>query len=333
VALSNLATLYFDMGEIGYALDQWREVAALRRAQGDGAGEARTLSFTGQALAASGDPAAALEVYRRALPLHREAGDRRGEADTLNGMGAAYAALGDSDRALASFEAALALAREIEERRIEAYALQGIGGIGEHRGDPAAALELHRQALAIRRAVGHRGDQADSLARIADLQRRGGDLEAARATIEQALELIEELRTEVVRDDLRQSFFASRRDYYDFYLGVLLDLHRASPDAGWDAEALAAAERARARGLLDLLGEGLGGLRQGVDAELLAEEREAAEKLSAAERRSVAVLSGGHDAAAAEQADTAVAAALRAYRDVRGRLRAVSPRYTALTQP
>ncbi len=330
---NNLGTVYFTLGDLEAALAQWRRVVEIRHEMGDQAGEARALSHIGDALADRGEARAALDSYRKALPLLVASGDRRGEADTRTSLGAVYAALGEPDRALEEHRRALELARAVEARRIEGFALAAMGAVREAQGDRPAALALQRQALAVRREIGNRGDQADSLARLAHLERAGGDLAAARADVEEALEIVESQRTKVAREDLRLSYFAAKRDYYDLYVGVLMDLHRADPAGDWADLALAAAERARARSLLDLLGEELAGLREGVDPDLLDAEREAARRLDAAERRRETLLAGAHDEAEAARAEDEVGTLLARYREVRAELRTRSPRYAALTQP
>ena len=66
---------------------------------------------------------------------------------------------------------------------------------------------------------------------------------------------------------------ARSRDRYDLLIAILMDLEEKEPGHGWLAEALHASERAKARGLVDLLAEARINLREGVDESLLAEER------------------------------------------------------------
>lgn len=331
--VNNLGTLYFSLGDFDEAIAQWRQLAELRRGLGDTAGEARAVGFIGQAHAAAGDPRAALGAFEKALAAAASAGVQRAEADLSKWLGDAWRNLGEPARALEYYRRARDLAREIEEPRTEAFALEGIALDLERRGDTEGALDHHRQALAIRRRIGQRGDEAESLARIADLLRRRGDLVAAHATIGEALERIEALRVEVARPDLRQTFFSNRRDAYDFAVATELALDRERPGQGWAEAALATAERARARGLLDLLAESRIDLKEGVDPALVAAEREAGRALAAAERHRVELLAGPHDPDEAARRDDAVSRRAAEWKDLQGRLRAASPRFAALTDP
>ena len=74
-------------------------------------------------------------------------------------------------------------------------------------------------------------------------------------------------------------------------------LHAQTPSAGFDAAALQAAERTRARVLLESLIEARADIRQGVDTRLLERERSLQRKLDAASERVSRGLSGKSTAA------------------------------------
>ncbi|MFY9821861.1 MAG: CHAT domain-containing protein, partial [Thermoanaerobaculia bacterium] len=152
-----------------------------------------------------------------------------------------------------------------------------------------------------------------------------GDLPGAQAAVEQGIERVESLRGTSASQDLRAAFLASKQQLYAFEVDLLMERYRRQPGAGWDAQALAAAERARARGLLDLLAESGADLRRGVDPALLARADAADRRVSEADR-----LRGQHRSLEAEQAlRQALADADRAQTE----LRLASPAYAALTQP
>jgi hypothetical protein len=67
---------------------------------------------------------------------------------------------------------------------------------------------------------------------------------------------------------------ASARQVHELNIEILQCLHGEQPASGFDAAAFRAAERGRARSLLEVLGESGVGIRRGVDAALLSRERE-----------------------------------------------------------
>lgn len=105
---------------------------------------------------------------------------------------------------------------------------------------------------------------------IADLERGRGNLEESLKQIQAAIEIIENLRTTDTNKDLQSTYFASVQGHYQFYIGLLMQLHRKYPSKGYNADALNASERSHARGLVELLAEANANIRKGVDPKLLA---------------------------------------------------------------
>lgn len=97
--------------------------------------------------------------------------------------------------------------------------------------------------------------------------------------------------------------------------------------------AFSASERARARSLLDLLNEARVDVRQGVDPVLLARERDLQATLNAKAEAQTKLLSGKHSEREAAAAAKEIDAVTTEYREVEASIRAVSPRYAALTRP
>src|SRR5919202_6253177 len=112
-----------------------------------------------------------------------------------------------------------------------------------------------------------------------------------------------------------------------------MQLQKKAPSMGYDALALHASERARARSLLELLTEANANIRQGVEPKLLQQERTLHQKLDAVEKRRIE-LSNKKDTQAQVQAlEKETATLLADYRQVQAEIRRTSPRYAALTQP
>ena len=371
--LDNIGAAYSSYGDLQKALEYFNQALPLRRAAGDPRGEANTLNNIGILYWKSGDLQKALEYLNQALPLRRSTGDRPGEVSTLHNIGIVQHSLGDSQKALEYYNQALTLARTVGDRWIEAYTLQQIGSVYGSLGDWQKALEYLNQALPLRRAVadplgegvtlsqigvsysslgkreealkyleqalslhravGDRIHEATTLQEIARVQSDLGRLDEARVQIEAALKIIESTRSSFVSQQLRTSFSASSQDFYQFYIDLLMRLHRSQPSAGHEATALQASEMARARSLLDILTESRADIRQGVDPALLERERNAQRQLSAAAERLSRLLGGKHTEEEEKAARQEVEVLVSEYQEVEAEIRAKSPRYAALTQP
>ena len=331
--LNNIGLVYFSLGEPQKALDYYSQALPLLRAVGDRRGEAYTLHNIGNVYGDLSENQKALDYYSQSLLLKRAIGDRSGEALTLNNIGLIYAALGNPQKALDYYSQTLQLQLVVGDRRGQASTLNNIGKVYLTLGQEQKALDYFNQALPLRRAVEDRNGEAITLASIARVHRDRGDLVEAREQIESALNIVESLRAKVVSQELRASYFASKRDYYEFYIDLLMRLHRRHSAEGYDVAALQASERARARSLLEILTEARADIRQGVDPALIERERSLQQQLSAKADRLTRLLSGSHTKEQAEAARKELEGNLAQYQEVQSQIRASSPRYAALTQP
>src|SRR5215475_3051267 len=145
--------------------------------------------------------------------------------------------------------------------------------------------------------------------------------------------MIESLRTNIDSQELRASYLASRQEFYEAYIDVLMQMHKQNPAAAFAAAALAVSERARARSLLELLKESRADIRQGVDGSLLERERSLQQRLNARAAAQVSLLNRKHTPEQADVAAKEIASITDEYEEVQAQIRARSPRYAALTQP
>jgi hypothetical protein len=94
----------------------------------------------------------------------------------------------------------------------------------------------------------------------------------------------------VTSQELRSSYFASEHQRYDFYIDLLMQMHKQRPSERLNADALQASERARARSLLESLAEGRTDIRQGVDPALVEHERSLQQTLNSKAERQMRLL-------------------------------------------
>jgi tetratricopeptide (TPR) repeat protein len=201
-------------------------------------------------------------------------------------------ALRDYPKALEATQKAVTEFGKIGNRLAEANSLRNLGKIYNSLKQYEKALSTYDRELALRRMLGDRTGEADTLYQVAITQRDRGNLNEARTQIEEAINIVEDIRTRVTSQELRTSYFASVQNYYQFYIDVLMQLHKKDPSKGYDALALHTSERARARSLLELLTEANADIRKGVDSQLVERERSLQQKLDAVEKCRVELYSG-----------------------------------------
>ncbi|MBP0009620.1 CHAT domain-containing tetratricopeptide repeat protein [Roseofilum sp. Belize Diploria] len=331
--LNNIGIIYDHLGDYDPSLHAYEQALLTYRTLEDRLGMARTLNNIGLYYDAVKLPQQALTYYERALPLWEEVGDRPGQASTLNNMGYVWADRGQWEKSLGYYEQALPLWEEVGNRKGKASTLNNLGYVYANQGKPDKALEQYQQALSIRQEIGDRPKEALSLYRIAQVQQEQGGLEEALETLKPAIAIIEDMRINVASQELRTSFFASKQDYYEFYIDLLMQLHQKSPQHGYDAQALQVSEQSRARSLLDILAEAQGDVSAGVNPTLLEQKKSLQKQLSLQEERRIQILSRSHTEREAQVIEEKIKTLLDQYRAVQALIRVSSPRYAALTQP
>ncbi|HVG18131.1 MAG TPA: CHAT domain-containing tetratricopeptide repeat protein, partial [Blastocatellia bacterium] len=332
-ALSSIGQVYVSLGEWRKALEYFNLTLPINRALKYQRDEAATLNNLGQTYFQLGEWQKGIEYYNLALSLRRKVKNRLGEAITLSNIGSVYISLGEWRKALEHFNLALPISQSVGDRKSEAIILKNIGSIYASLGDNQKALDYQNKALLLSRDVKDRVAEIDTLYAIALTERNLNNLAEARSKIEQAIDIFESLRNKLVSPGLRTSYFASAQHYYYFYVDVLMRLNQIHPGQGYDAMALHASERSRARVLLEMLMEGYTDIREGVDPVLLERERSLRRSLSAKTEQQTRLHSRNHTEQQAEQIKKEIEQLLAQHQEAEAQIRATSPRYAALTQP
>lgn len=353
LSLNQLGLLAHTLGQPEQAIEYYKQVLAIVRTVENKSGEAAVLNNLGQVYDSQGKIEKAIPHYRAALNLWSDLGDRRNQATALNNLGYVQIATNPT-QARVSLKQALELWQAVGDRRGEASTLSNLGVMAAQLQDYETAAQYQKQALDLRQKTGDRLKAALTHYRLAIAHRQSGRLLVALDEIRAAVEIIENLRTNVERQELRTSFFATQQDYYEFYIDLLMELDskgiqaktgnkQATAATSYKAEALLASESAKARSLLDVLVAANADIRKGVSPQLLDQERQLTAKLDAAEKRRVAIFApqsggtntaGGQDRSAlAEMIGLEIRKLVAEYEQVQSTIRASSPQYAALTQP
>ena len=362
-----MGQIYDAYGEWQKALEVYEQALAIFRSVKYYRGEGQTLIELGLIYQRLGVPTRWLDYTRQALELWRKLGDRVFLAGTLINLGSAESTAGDPQRAIEYFQEAIKLAQELKDRKAEALARRELGRHQARMRNYQDALQSYDQSLTIsavagdhnreaitRLAVGesyHALQQFDEAAkyyaqaliiarenknpdtesailfRQAENEQRRGNLVLARTLIEESLHLEESLRASLISPDARTSYFAYTQHMYQLYIDLLMQQHKAEPAKEWQAQALEASERHRARGLLDLLVESRVDFRQSVDPALLERERTIARRLHEKARSNATT---PESAAALKLELSRLEIELERAQDA---IRKASPRYVSLTQP
>ena len=314
--LHQLGRSYFLLGDNGLAADYFRRAVTLSQSQRDRIWEAHSLHHLGEVYFSSGRPQTALVYLNAALEKSRAVNDSLGEATALNHIGSVYRSLGRYQEAMPCHIQALDLRKIAGYRLGEAQTLIELGLDYESADNLQEARSYYAQALHLAMLLRARREEASSLYGVARIDRSQNDLDESLTHIEAAMEIIEELRSTIDDSDLRASYFGSVRGYYDFYVELLMELHRLSGNEVYAERALEASERVRARVLLETLNRAHANIQKGIAPGLLRQEQTLQRSIDAKSISVISLLSHDHTELQIAEADKQLEALNKQYRDL-----------------
>lgn len=308
--INNLAHAYSRLGDFRTARRFYEEALARNLEGNDSEWKAKTLHNLAWTLHALDEHEAALERYDETLELARELELRELEGTIQESRGRLFEELDRWDEAEACFRKALDIRHAQEDRRGELVVLHGLGRLQWKRGELAAARKTlgRGETLLETVATNHPYFQARHAMLRARIESGSGEHGKALEHAEAALDELESLRAEVIRQDLRTTFLSARHGFYETAVGLAMTAHGQQPKAGYDALAFTWNERARARSFLESLARADVDPSETVDPELAERERTL--------RREINLLAAGDS----EKARSQVEDKLLALNELRGRM-------------
>ena len=250
LTLRDIGVLYYNLDENARAFQYMEQALGLQRTLGKPAALATTLFSLGELYRYRGNAGKARPYFEEALGLARGQGDKKTQAEVLSSLAMLDLKAGELAGAGARLEEALALRKEVGEPRGVASTLTRRGLSLQAAGETARAREAFREAAGMFAAVKYRGGEAYARQVLALLEREQGDLAAAEEAMARAVELAEGLRERLSDRDLRSTYIGYVQNRYEFLIEVLLEL-----DKGDGRRAFAMGERARARAMVEALGD------------------------------------------------------------------------------
>jgi CHAT domain-containing protein/Tfp pilus assembly protein PilF len=289
-ALNNIGIVHKSQGNYAQALQFYQKSLRMREELGDKAGMAAALTNIGTVHTLQSNYAQALEFYQKSLRMREELGDKAGIAAVLVNIGIVHTLQDNYTQALEFYQKGLSLAEQIGHKPWIVNALLNIGLVHSRQRNYAQALEFYQKSLRMREELGDKAGIARTLGNIgsvhylqgnsaqaldfadraAALARQIGYPEAlwqarvtagksyralhqsipARQALDEAIAIIETMRSQVAGGEREQQrFFEDKVSPYHAMVELLISENKIS-------DALAYAERAKARVLLDVLQSG-----------------------------------------------------------------------------
>lgn len=326
-------------GDARKAIEYFRQALEIHRdLKGKGhrsgmVGEATMLLSIGNALKTLGSYEESLDYLNQCLKLHKDLNYRPGHISVLKSIGNLYVLRGEYQTGFQYNAQAWELQKTDVNTTARAQFLSSVAKDHYRAGETQKALDLYNESLALSRPAQQLGIVGATLFEIARIEREIGNFANARTRIEEAIQIVESVRAKIAVPETRSTYFATIKRYYDFYIDLQMQAHKAQPEKGFDSLALQASEKSRSRGLLDLLALAGVDAKKGVEEPLLDREQQARDRLIERAYKQSALLLGKHTKEEADKINREVTVETDAYQGLQAEIRNKNPRYAALTQP
>lgn len=271
--INNLGHAYSRLGDFRTARRFYSEALRRNQEEGNREREAKTLHNLAWIAHSLEEHDEAQELYRNTLELAQKNGLRGLEATIQQSRGRLFEELERWNESEACFQEALKIRRESKDGRGEMIALHGLAKLQWRRRQVDEARDSLRRAGELLDGVDHPYFAARHEMLLARVESDSGAHDKALEHVEAALDELESLRAEVVRQDLRTTFSSSRHWIYEAAVDLAMTAHDRQPKAGHDALGYTWNERARARSFLESLARAEVDPLANVDPELAERER------------------------------------------------------------
>ena len=339
--LINVGEAYNSLGKPSEAMVEFKKSLAIVEALDEPPMQAELNVHIGYAHYLLGESAAALPYYEKALKIQRELKSDKGIATALTYLGMAHIARSDPKVALEKYREALPLAERARDKRVLAILLDKLGTNYALLGNRTDAAVAHQRSLEFWKQIKDADGQALTLYHMAEAEKAAGNLAVAIQRSQAAIKEVESLRTTIANEKFRVSYLADKKGYYELDVDLRMQYGRAKSDNAAIASALQSNEMARARVLLDALGDTV--LRQvkankdtNKHVATLFEQREdSINRLRVKANRRTELLRESNKDAAKESAvlDSEINKLTEKLADLDSQIRSANPRFAELTRP
>ena len=341
--LRYIADIYRKLQDNPQALNYYQQASSTSKKTGNCQQEATLLSQISLTYLDSGNYQQAINVSNQALALsgNLEIDEYKLaiEARVLNIRAQVKIKQGNYFQALEESQKARKAAQKSGFREMEVKMITVTAEAYAALKQPQEAIQSYKEQLAFYSEMGKISEQAQSLYNIAKLQRQNKQLPTALREIDKAITIIENIRKEVVSEDLRTSFFATVQDYYQLKINLLMEMHKKDPSKGYNAIAIETSEASRARGLVELLTEARANIRKGANPELLVEESRLQDLINAREKLRFEIVNNSNNIkkptfkANADKLKQEIDELLSQQKQLETKIRQSNPKYANLKYP
>lgn len=237
------------------------------------------------------------------------------------------------DEAITFFDAALTTFERFKNKQFKAMVNQRLGEAYLKKGNFAESKLKLDSALQLNREIKDDFAASQNLYYLARLHAALENFDEALANIKESITLTETLYSGVNNSKLKRIYFSSAYDRYELYINFLVKMHRRFPEQGFDLQALQAAEKARARIMLETIALSETDLTKDADAVMIKREKEIRALLNTKADKLTDLLSRDTEKSETDKLSGEIKELENELEEIKARLKQQSPIYSGIKNP
>lgn len=331
---NGLGSLYEKYGDWRQSLNYRERALQLFLAEKNKPGQLYTLISLGRLANLTNNYEAAVTYLNQGEQIARELEDQFGLAKIWIEQGNVSFTRGQNDACEDYYRRALRIFLRLNDRLYVALVRSYLGELEERRGNLNASTSHYKAALKLNSDLKNLFGEADTLYQLAHIDSLLNRPTEALRLVEESLQISETLRGNIANSRLRTSYFSEVQDRFSLLVNVLMRIHQQSPSSGYNALALQAAERARARTLVDTLRMMGADFYTGADDALIEREKRVRIDLTLKSDEITNLLNSANPRGTIlEKLKNEIDSLSAEYDDIKARLRESSLQYRTLAEP
>lgn len=317
-----------DMDDYLSAREHLHAAFGLFKALNDSEGMASALFYLGLIQETAGEFSEALDYLNQALPLSRASKDLVNELRILGQIGEIYTRQGNKQKAQEIVAEEIAVSKAVTNPEMKAPLLMRIGINYVLLANDREAINYYQQALDLYRTMDNKSGTSESLAAIGAAYEFLGEFPNALKKYQESISIRDRLRTAARVEELQAGIAGQNASTYQYAARLAMQLNQ--PGLAFEFS-----ERARARGLLDQLGNTKIDPNKSADPKIIEREQSLRAELTALERQDVNQRSKPASEMMGQSVNTAISAQTIAslqneYEALNIQLKATNPEYVSM---
>ncbi len=197
-ALNNIALIHFERGRFDMAINLLNESLRLTEKIGDVSTRPSALTNLGIANYLDGKLELALSYHKRALAMKERFGQKWGIANSYLSIGIIFFASGDLDSAMEMYEKSRIIWEGMGDRKTLISSINNIGEVWLAKGEPDLAMKAYSQSLSIAEQINAKSGISSALCGLALACIQTGDMESAMGNAAKGLGIATEAKNTAI---------------------------------------------------------------------------------------------------------------------------------------